>query len=110
MSTREFLILLLQYFFGILAYSGPFIPLAVTLLFRKASAEHFRRNVWLLIVLTTIQAASYLPYILALRAEEPDSLYGLLLPFGLGALSFLATLPYCIAECFHLRRKSNRKL
>jgi hypothetical protein len=110
MSTKEVLILLLQCFLGVLAYSGPLIPLTVTLLFRKASAKHFRLNVWLLIVLTAIQASSYLPYILAIRAEAPDSLYRLLLPFGLGALLFMVALPYCIAECVYLWRMSHGSL
>jgi len=104
MSAQEFLILLLQYALVLLAYSGPLVPLSLALLFSKASREQFRRNLRLLLVLTPIQALSYLPYILADTTDTPDSMYRLLLPFGVGVLLFIVTLPYCIYECLIVRR------
>ena len=104
MSVQELLILLLQYALGLLAYSGPLVSLTLALLFSKASREHFRRNLWLLLVLTAIQALSYLPYVFAVTTDTPDSMYRLLVPFGLGALLFIVTLPYCIYECLIVRR------
>jgi hypothetical protein len=99
METRDILFMLL----GLLIYSGPFVPLVATLFFRRASRQHFRWNLWSLSILTGIQALSFLPYVFAVTADKPDSLYRLYIPFGVGLLMFIGTSVYAVCECIHLR-------
>jgi hypothetical protein len=99
MTAGEFLIIVL----ALLIYSGPFVPLLAPLFFRRASRDRFRRNAWALVVLSSIQALSFLPYVLAVSTDTPDSLYRLYLPFFLGIPMFVATSVYAICECVRLR-------
>jgi hypothetical protein len=86
---------LLSYVVAVPVYSGPLLPLSVTLLFRRVSEKHFKRNVRLLVVLTSVQAASFLPYVFAVYSHERDALHALFLPFGLGVILFVAAAVYC---------------
>lgn len=94
MSDRE---TIFELVLVLLIYSGPVVPLAATLLFRKASPEGFRLNCRLLLVLTGLQVASFLPYLyFGFITRNSDALYALYLPFGVGALLFASTLIYFI--------------
>jgi uncharacterized membrane protein len=99
METRE----VFNTVFGLLTASGPFVPLLATLFFRRASHEHFRGNLWALIILTGVQALSFVPFVLAEAADTPDSEHLLFIPFGLGVLMFIGASMYAVAECIHLR-------
>jgi len=99
MEARDVFITLL----ALLIYSGPFVLSLMPLLFRRASRERFHRNVWILVVLTSIHALSFLPYVLAVTTDRPDSLYRLYLPFFLGIPMFIATSVYAVWECVRLR-------
>ena len=82
-------------------YSGPLFPLVGTLLFKKRSLEHFRWNRRLLIILMSLQALSFAPYILAVIFGNEDALHALIFPAALGALSFAGTLIYFACECYY---------
>ncbi len=99
METRDVFITLL----GLLTYSGPFVPLFATLIFRRASRQHFRGNLWALVILTGVQALSFVPFVLAERADTPESEHLLFIPFGLGVLMFVGASVYAVAECVYLR-------
>lgn len=93
---------------AVLIYSGPVVPLVVTLFFRRASLERFRRNVWALIILGGIQGLSFLPYVLAVALEQSDPLYRLYLPFGVGVVMFIGACIYSVGECIRLRSRLHR--
>ena len=84
---------------AVLLYSGPLFPLAATLLFGRRSPEFFIWNRRLFIVLTTIQALSFVPYILATLFRTPDALHALLFPAALGVILFPGSLIIFICEC-----------
>jgi FtsH-binding integral membrane protein len=98
MGTRDVFKTLLD----LLPYSGPFFPLLATLFFRRASHQHFRRNVWALIILTGVQAMSFLLVVLGETADKPDYVYLFFIPFGLSALMFVVASVYAVAECIYL--------
>ena len=91
---------------GLLLYSGPFVPMFSTLLFRRASPQRFQRNCWTLVILCSLQALSFIPFWLASTQVDPDdegsALPLLILPVIVGLLLFVSTLIYAIAECAHL--------
>ena len=94
---------ILLWTFGLLIYSGPFVPLLAPLRFRRASHARFRRNVLVLLVSTGVHFLSFLPYIIAIATKTPDSLHRLSLAFFVGVLMFLGALMYAIPECLRLR-------
>jgi hypothetical protein len=95
--------------FGLLAYSGPLVPSIVPLFYRRASRERFHRNVWILVVLGSVQALSFVPFMHAVMTNTPDSIYRLYIPFFLGIPMFVATLVYAICECVRLRTLSRKQ-
>jgi hypothetical protein len=99
MTLSEFFLCVL----ALLVYSGPVIPMLAPLFFRRASQEHFRRNILALIILAALQGLSFLPYVFAVTTDKPDSLYRLYIPFGVGVLMFIGTSVFAICECIHLR-------
>ncbi len=99
MGIPDILLMLL----GLLIYSGPLVPLVATLLFKRASHEHFRRNAWALVFLCGIQAISFLPLVFAVAAQKPESYLRLYIPFGVGVLMLFGTSVYAVFECAHLR-------
>ena len=99
MEIRDVFITLL----ALMVYSGPVVPMLVTLYFRRASHERFRRNTWTLIILAGIQSLSFLPYVFAVATDKPDSLYRLYIPFGVGVLMFIGTSVFAVGKCIHLR-------
>ncbi|MBI3879284.1 MAG: hypothetical protein HY301_04380 [Verrucomicrobia bacterium] len=90
-----------------LVYSGPFFPLLTTLIFKRASALHFRRNIWALVIFTSLQALCFLPCFLADRANQPEAFTLLAIPCFTGAVMFLGTSVYSVYECLHLRSLRN---
>lgn len=89
--------------FYCLSYSGPFVPLFVTLFFRRASHKHFRGNLLALIILTGVQALSFVPFVLAERAHTPESEHLLFIPFFVSVVMFFGASLYAVAECVYLR-------
>ena len=93
---------------ALLIYSGPLLPLAATLLFKKRSCQHFRRNRLLLIFLTSLQVLSFTPYVVAEITQNPDALHALFYPALLGVLLFTGTFIYLVCEwryfVFEVRR------
>jgi hypothetical protein len=88
---------------ALLVYSGPVIPMLVPLFFRRASHQRFRRNVWALIILASVQGLAFLPYIYAVTTDQSDSLYRLYLPFFVGIPMFIGASVYAVCECIRLR-------
>jgi hypothetical protein len=82
-------------------YGGPVIPMLLLLIVSALGRFHFWRNLIVAVVACTVQALSYLPFVLAVRGVmgEGDDYWYLLLPLGLGTLLFIGTLVYCIYEC-----------
>ena len=96
--------ILLQWVLPLLLYSGAVVPLSVTLLLRKTSDERHRRNRRLLIVLLCVQAAAFVPFIIALVFRMPDAIHGLMWPALVGAVLFLWSLFHLARECVHRLR------
>jgi hypothetical protein len=93
-----------EIWWGVIAlviYSGPLFPLLGTFLFKKRSAEHFKRNLRLLIVLMGQQVLSFAPYFLAVIFGNQDALHALFFPAALGLLLFAGTLIYFACECYY---------
>ena len=92
---------------GVLVYSGPFLPMLSTLLYRRASPVRFRRNYWALVILTSIQVLSFVPFWIALAHVQPDDegdgLPLLFLPFLLGIPMLIGTTIYAVRERASLR-------
>src|SRR5262249_44631645 len=93
--------ILLQWVLPLMLYSGAVVPLSVALLFGKTSDERHRRNRRLLIVLLCLQAAAFLPFIVALVFRMPHAIHGLMWPALVGAVLFLWGLFHLASECSH---------
>ena len=88
---------------GLLVYSGPFVPLAATLLFWRASRERFRRNLMTLFFATSLQALFFLPFVFAEWDHKEESEHLLTYPALTGVLMFIGFSIYAICECLSLR-------
>ncbi len=86
---------------GLLLYSGPLLPFAATLLFRRRSLELFRWNRLLFIVLTALQVLSFVPYVVATLCHNPDALHALFFPAALGLVLFPGSLIILVCECYY---------
>ncbi len=96
--------ILLQCVLPLLLYSGAVVPLSVALLFRASSDERHRRHRRLLIILFWVQAASFLPVIVALLLRIPHAIHGLIWPALIGAVLFLWGLFHLVSECVQFLR------
>jgi hypothetical protein len=80
----------------VLCFSGPVVPLAATLVLKRASVHCFRRNRSLLLQLGILQAMSFGPYLVAEAFNEPEAYYALIIPFAMGVVMFLVTFAYAV--------------
>jgi len=88
---------------AVAVYSGPLFPSLVPLCFRRASQERFQKNVWVAVILSTIQALSFVPACIEFLTHAPDAIYSLTIPFVLGILMFIGASFFAVSECLELR-------
>jgi hypothetical protein len=98
--------LLSQCVLPLLLYSGATVPIAVVLILDRHSPERHRKHRRLLNILLVVQAASFLPFIIALVLNVPEAIHGLLWPALSGVVLFLCGLFVLASECF--RRLASR--
>jgi hypothetical protein len=107
MNAKE---ILFQWVLPLLLYSGAVVPLSVALLFHKTSDERHRRYRRLLIILLCVQAAGFLPFIVAIAFRVPNAIHGLMWPAIIGAFLFLWGLFYLATECVHHPMNRHREV
>jgi len=88
---------------GLLVYSGPFVPLAATLLFWTPSRERFRGNLIVLFIATSLQALFFLPFVFAELGHQEESEHLLTFPALTGVVMFIVFSIYAVCECVSLR-------
>ena len=93
--------IILHWLLPLLLYTGAVVPLSVALLLCRKSADRHRRCRKLLITLFCVQAASFLPFTVALVLGTPQAIKGLIWPALVGVLCFPVGLFYMASECLH---------
>lgn len=101
--------ILLQGVLPILIYSGAVVPLSVAHFFRKTTDERHRRNRRLFRVLLCLQAAAFVPFILALVFRMPHAIHGLMWPALIAVVLFVWGLFHLASECVHCLRLSHER-
>ena len=94
---------------GLLVYSGPFVPLAATLLFWTPSRERFRGNLIVLFIATSLQALFFLPFVFAELDHQAESEHLLTLPALTGVVMFIAFSAYALCARGNLRASKHSR-
>ena len=89
-----------QWVLPLLLYGGAVAPLGVALMLDRDSERH-RRHWRLFIVLFTIQAVSFLPFIVALLFGLSHAIHGLLWPALVGVVLFVWGIVILVSECIY---------
>jgi hypothetical protein len=101
--------ILLEWVLPLLLYTGAAVPMTVALILDRHSDERHRRHRRLFVILITVQAVSFLPFIIALVLRLPHAIHGLLWPALVGVVLFLWGSVILVSECIHrFRPESNQ--